>query len=217
MSRDTEAPPVAAGDGAPTDDKEELRRRMEESRDAITETVGEIKAVVAQQYEEVRGRVESVREAAGEALDWREQFERNPVVWGAGAVSVGILVGLGLARALEDEEGDRSESLAGRAVGELTALADAVLPAISSQVKELFGLDLEAYLRETHRPRALREGAAAGHGGSKKKAARAGGRGGKGKGAAARKGAGERRAPAKGSGGAGKGGAKRPARKRPAG
>jgi hypothetical protein len=98
MSRDRAGEEERVIEGGRAEDKEELRRRMEESRDAITETVGEIKAVVARQYEEVRERVESVREAAGEVLDWREQFDRNPVVWGAGAVSIGILIGLGLAR-----------------------------------------------------------------------------------------------------------------------
>jgi hypothetical protein len=159
MSRDRAGADEQAVEDSRADEKDELRRQMDESRDAISETVGEIKAVVARQYEEVRERVDSVRVAAGEVLDWREQFDRNPVVWGAGAVSIGILIGLGLARAIEDEEdADRAESLAGRAASELTALAEAVLPTVSAHVKELFGLDLDAYLRETRRPRTLSSG-----------------------------------------------------------
>ncbi|HWS54565.1 MAG TPA: hypothetical protein VN228_10575 [Pyrinomonadaceae bacterium] len=138
--------------------KRELQRQMDEARDSISETVAEIKTVVAQQYEEVRERVETVREGVGEVLDWREQFERNPVVWGAGAVSVGILIGIGLSRAFDGDEGPprrgrrAKEPGAGqRLMGELTGLADAVLPTISGKIKEMFGLDLTAYLEETRR------------------------------------------------------------------
>lgn len=138
--------------------KRELQRQMDEARDSISETVAEIKTVVAQQYEEVRERVETVREGVGEVLDWREQFERNPVVWGAGAVSVGILIGIGLSRAFDGDEGAprrgrrAKEPGAGqRLMGELTGLADAVLPTISGKIKEMFGLDLTAYLEETRR------------------------------------------------------------------
>jgi hypothetical protein len=142
-----------------TPSKRELQRQMEETRDSISETVAEIKTVVAQQYEEVRERVETVREGVGEVLDWGEQFERNPLVWGAGAVSVGILIGIGLARAFDDHEppsrGRRAkEPGAGqRLMGELTGLADAVLPTVSGKIKEMFGLDLAAYLHETRRKR----------------------------------------------------------------
>ena len=38
-------------------------------------------------------------------------------------------------------------------MGELTGLADAVLPTISGKIKDLFGLDLTAYLHETNRKR----------------------------------------------------------------
>lgn len=151
-----------AGDAAgETPSKRELQRRMEEARGSISETVAEIKTVVTQQYEEVRERVETVREGVSEVLDWREQFERNPVVWGAGAVSVGILIGIGLSRAFDEHDdppprGRRrpAEPSAGqRLMGELTGLADAVLPTISGHIKELFGLDLDAYLRETRQKR----------------------------------------------------------------
>jgi hypothetical protein len=186
--------PPEAGEAAGPESKEELRRRMEEARGSISETVAEIKTVVAQQYEEVRERVETVREGVGEVLDWRDQFERNPVVWGAGAVSVGILIGIGLSRAFDEDgpaPGGRrkpKEPGAGqRLMGELTGLADAVLPTISGKIKEMFGLDLTAYLEETHRKRlaerparppaakkAAKKKGTPKKGGAKKKAARRG-------------------------------------------
>jgi hypothetical protein len=134
--------------------KDELRRQMEETRARMSETVAEIKSVVAQQFEEVRGTVESVKEGVGEVLDWREQFERNPLVWGAGAVSVGILIGFGIARAFDERDAHgrrkKSPSKAAHMVAELGGLAEVVLPTISGKVKELFGLDLDAYLRAAH-------------------------------------------------------------------
>jgi hypothetical protein len=149
---------AAPAEPAPEPTKAELRRQMEEARESISETVAEIKEVVTHQYEEVREKVETVKEGVEEVVNWGEHFERNPLVWGAGAVSAGILIGLGLARVFDDEEvsrsarkGYRKGSTAEHLTGELTGLADAVLPTISAKLKEMFGLDLTAYLRESRR------------------------------------------------------------------
>jgi len=157
--------------------KRELRRQLDETRARVSETVAEIKSVVAHQYEEVRETVESVKEGVGEVLDWREQFERNPLVWGAGAVSVGILIGFGIARAFDeaDEKGRKKQtSKAAHMVAELGGLAEVVLPTISGKVKELFGLDLDAYLRAAHneRRRPARKQLAAKRVATKKRAAK---------------------------------------------
>ena len=147
------------GAGAEPESKAALKRQMEETRESISDTVAEIKSVVTQQYEEVRETVDSVREGVGEVLDWRSDFERNPLVWGAGAVSVGILVGFGIARAFDDEERPargskkRGVTTGEHVVAELSGFAEVVLPTISSKIKELFGLDLDAYLRAAHEQR----------------------------------------------------------------
>ena len=147
------------GDAAESESKRALRRQMEEARESISETVAEIKSVVTHQYEEVRETVESVKEGVGEVLDWRTEFERNPLVWGAGAVSVGILVGFGIARAFDEKDeprprGRRKTVTTGEhVVAELSGFAEVVLPTISAKVKELFGLDLDAYLRAAHESR----------------------------------------------------------------
>lgn len=144
------------GDALESESKAELRRQMEEARESISETVAEIKSVVTHQYDEVRETVESVKEGVSEVLDWRTEFERNPLVWGAGAVSVGILVGFGIARAFDEKEeprprGRRKTVTTGEhVVAELSGFAEVVLPTISAKVKELFGLDLDAYLRAAH-------------------------------------------------------------------
>ena len=158
--------------------KAALKRQMEETRESISETVAEIKSVVTHQYEEVRETVESVREGVGEVLDWRTQFERNPLVWGAGAVSVGILVGFGIARAFDEKEeprprGRRKTVTTGEhVVAELSGFAEVVLPTISAKVKELFGLDLDAYLRAAHAERPAPKRLAAKKGAAKRSPAK---------------------------------------------
>jgi hypothetical protein len=153
---------------AEPESKAALRQQMEEARESISDTVAEIKSVVTHQYEEVRETVETVREGVGEVLDWRAEFDRNPLVWGAGAVSIGILVGFGIARAFDEREepaprGRRKTVTAGEhVVAELSGFAEVVLPTISSKVKELFGLDLDAYLRAAHAERRAPKRVAAG-------------------------------------------------------
>jgi hypothetical protein len=140
--------------------KVELQRQMEETREDISETVAEIRDVVTTQYEEVVDKYESVRESVTEVLDWREHFTENPIVWGAGAVSIGILIGLGLANVMDGDEPRKrrrksdSEGLVTHLLGEASGLADAVLPTLTGKVKEMFGLDLMAYLPSAseHRP-----------------------------------------------------------------
>lgn len=162
-------------DAGESDSKAALKRQMEEARESISETVADIKSVVTQQYEEVKETVETVKEGVSEALNWREEFERNPLVWGAGAVSIGILIGFGIAHAFDEDEpsgrGKKSAGGGGRLVGELGGLADVVLPTISGKVKELFGLDLDAYLRAEHERRPARKVAPKKVGSSKTRAA----------------------------------------------
>ena len=83
--------------------KAALQRRMEETRDSISNTVTEIRDTVNEKYENVK-----------EALDWREHFKRQPVAWTLGAAGVGFFVGYGLAASLTDNE-DRGDYVAASA------------------------------------------------------------------------------------------------------
>jgi len=74
--------------------KEELQRRLDVTRDSISQTVTEIKETVANQVQAVK-----------ETLDWREQFKKRPVAWSAGAAGVGFLVGYGVAAAVKGDGG----------------------------------------------------------------------------------------------------------------
>jgi hypothetical protein len=63
---------------------------MDEARDSISHTVTEIRDTVVQQYE-------SVKETISETLDWREQFRKQPLAWGLGAVGASFVTGYALA------------------------------------------------------------------------------------------------------------------------
>jgi ElaB/YqjD/DUF883 family membrane-anchored ribosome-binding protein len=89
---------VARAHDTTTDDeasKAELQRRMEEARESISNTVTEIKDTVSTQYQAVRNNI-------NEALDWREQYRKRPVAFSVGALSVGFLVGYGIAGTIKE-------------------------------------------------------------------------------------------------------------------
>jgi hypothetical protein len=81
--------------------KEELQRRLDHTRDSISQTVTEIKETVANQVQAVK-----------DTLDWREQFKRRPVAWSAGAVGVGFMVGYCLAATFSGDDDYRQYSTA---------------------------------------------------------------------------------------------------------
>jgi hypothetical protein len=141
-----------------TPSKAELQRQMEEARESITETVAQIRETVTNQYEAAMETVETVKDTVTEVLDWREKFKENPVVWGAGAVSVGILIGLGIANSFDGQRPNsrrkRSEvaAIAETLLARVAHLGDAVLPVISGQLKEMFGIDIADYLHRSPEP-----------------------------------------------------------------
>ena len=73
--------------------KEALQRRLDETRDSISQTVTDIKETVANQVQAVKN-----------SLDWREQFKKRPVAWSAGALGVGFLTGYCIANAFKDDD-----------------------------------------------------------------------------------------------------------------
>jgi len=79
--------------------KEELQRRLENTRDSISHTVTEIKETVANQVQAVK-----------DTLDWREQFKKRPVAWCAGALGVGFSLGYCIANYAKGDESYRYSS-----------------------------------------------------------------------------------------------------------
>lgn len=158
LLRAADADAVGKNSSEDTPSKAELQRQMEEARESITETVAQIRETVTNQYEAAMETVETVKDTVTEVLDWREKFKENPVVWGAGAVSVGILIGLGIANSYDGRQSNsrrkRSEvaAIAETLLARVAHLGDSVLPVISGQLKEMFGIDIADYLHRSPEP-----------------------------------------------------------------
>ncbi|HYO91711.1 MAG TPA: DUF3618 domain-containing protein [Pyrinomonadaceae bacterium] len=136
---------VAAGDTVEPS-KAQLQRRIEETRDSISQTVEEIKETVSDQYE-------SVKETVADVIGWNEEFSKNPVVWGLGAMSVGLIIGYSIAVVRNDDgkpssrKRSRSDSSADSFFDGLSRVGMTfVLPAVTNKIKDVFGVDLSQQL-----------------------------------------------------------------------
>lgn len=128
------------GDEAIAMSKPELERQLAETRESLAHTVHEIKETVNEQYE-------VVRDSVGGVLDYREQFQKEPLVWSLGALSAGFALGYTLGYAHKNTKGSKVKhsqiaAFADSMAGELSTVGKAfVMPALNSKIKELFGFD----------------------------------------------------------------------------
>ena len=138
-SRQTET----AAEADPT--KQELERQMERTRESLAETVGEIKDTVEQEYQSVRQTVSGV-------LDYREQFQKEPLVWSLGALSAGFALGYTVGYAHKNAKGAKQSQLVAFAdslVDELSTMGQGlVVPVLSGKIRELFGFDFSQLLND---------------------------------------------------------------------
>ena len=78
--------PTKPAAGAPVSveaTKEELQQRMEDARESLSETVGQIRETVEEQYASVKAGVSGM-------LDWREGVQQDPLLWSVGALAAGV-------------------------------------------------------------------------------------------------------------------------------
>jgi len=146
MSADNNEKESKTGDHERELTKAELERRMEESRESLSQTVQEIKNTVSEQ-------VASVKETVGGVLDYREQFQKEPMVWSLGALSAGFALGYTLGYAHKNIKGSRKKSevaaFANTLATELSAVGNTmVMPALSAKIRDLFGFDFADLLEE---------------------------------------------------------------------
>src|SRR4051794_16320221 len=118
--------------------KRELQRRMEQTRESLSETVSEIKETVDQE-------VRAVKKTVSGVLDYREEFQKEPLVWSLGALSAGFALGYTVGYAHKNTKGGKQTALVAFAdsmVEELSTVGNAmVLPALDAKIKELFGFE----------------------------------------------------------------------------
>ena len=119
--------------------KQQLEKQMEKTRQSVSETVGEIKETVNEQLAVAKQTVTGV-------LNYREEFQKEPLVWSLGALSAGFALGYTMGYAHRETKGARNKSevaaFANSLVEELSVVGNSlVMPALNSRIKELFGFD----------------------------------------------------------------------------
>jgi len=122
-----------------TPSKKQLQRQMEKTRESVAETVSEIKETVNEQVAVAKKTVAGV-------LDYREEFAKEPLVWGLGALSAGFALGYTMGYAHKETKGARKKSeiaaFADSIVQELSVVGNhVVMPTLNARIKELFGFD----------------------------------------------------------------------------
>jgi hypothetical protein len=117
---------------------------MEKTRESVSETVSEIKETVGEH-------IATAKQAVTGVLDYREEFQKEPLVWSLGALSAGFALGYTMGYAHKQTKGARKKSevaaFANSLVEELSTVGNSlVMPALNSHIKELFGFDFSEVL-----------------------------------------------------------------------
>jgi hypothetical protein len=126
--------------------KEQLQRHLKETRDSLSQTVEQLKDTVAVQ-------VESVKDTVSGVLDYRENLQKEPLLWSLGTLSAGFALGYTLGYAHKNTRGAKHKSqiaaFADGIVDELSTVGHSlVMPPLSSRIRELFGFDFAEVLDE---------------------------------------------------------------------
>jgi hypothetical protein len=123
--------------------KKELQRQMERTRESLAETVAEIKETVDHE-------VRAVKKSVSGVLDYREEFQKEPLVWSLGALSAGFALGYTVGYAHKNTKGRKQTpviAFADNMVDELSTMGQGlVLPALDAKIKELFGFEFSELL-----------------------------------------------------------------------
>ena len=124
--------------------KRELQRQMERTRESLAETVDEIKETIGQE-------VSAVKKTVSGVLDYREEFQKEPLVWSLGALSAGFALGYTLGYAHKNTRGGKTPviAFADSMVDEMSTLGKGlVMPALDAKIKELFGFEFSELLAQ---------------------------------------------------------------------
>jgi short subunit dehydrogenase-like uncharacterized protein len=138
--------------------KRQLQSQMAQTRESLSETVSEIKETVDHE-------VRAVKKTVSGVIDYRAQFQKEPLVWSLGALSAGFALGYTIGYAHKNTKGGKQTpviAFAESMVEELSTVGSAmVLPALDAKLKELFGFEfseLLAQMKQTTRSSAKKKG-----------------------------------------------------------
>ena len=123
--------------------KQQLQRKMARTRESLAETIGEIKETVEQQ-------VDTVKKGVSGIIDYRGEFQKDPLVLSLGALSAGFALGYTLGYAHKNTKGGKQNQVTAFAdtmIEQLSTMGQGlVLPALDAKISELFGFDFSATL-----------------------------------------------------------------------
>jgi len=125
--------------------KKGLQRQIRKTTDSLRDTVDQIQDTAEQKYQAVKKTVSNV-------LDYREEFQKEPVVWTVGALSAGFAAGytLGYSHKLaKNTKGSQFANFADTVVDDLSRLGQRfVLPELNTKITELFGFNFGGFLQQ---------------------------------------------------------------------
>jgi hypothetical protein len=128
--------------------KKGLQRQIRRTTDSLRDTVDQIQDTAEQKYQVVKKTVSNV-------LDYREEFQKEPVVWTVGALSAGFAAGyaVGYSHNLaKNKKGSQFANFTDTVVNDLSRLGQQfVLPELNAKITELFGFNFGGFLQQIGR------------------------------------------------------------------
>src|SRR5207237_4212150 len=125
--------------------KKELQRQIGETRDSLRNTVEQIQDRAEEKYQ-------AVKETVSDVLDYRDEFQKEPVIWSLGALSAGFALGYTLGyshKVAKRKTGSQIATFADSVVDELSHVGQRlVLPELNTKIAELFGFDFAGLLQQ---------------------------------------------------------------------
>jgi hypothetical protein len=127
------SPPISQIEQDRAPSKRELQRQIGRTRESLGETVEEIKETAEQG-------IASVRQTVSGVLDYREEFQKEPLVWSLGALSAGFALGYTVGYAHKSAKKGKPSKVtqfADRMVDELAAVGQSlVIPGLNTKIRE---------------------------------------------------------------------------------
>ncbi|MDX6385472.1 MAG: hypothetical protein QOK48_3045 [Blastocatellia bacterium] len=139
-----------------TASKAALQRELEQTRESMAETVEDIRETVSEQYQ-------AVKETVSGVIDFREQFQNEPLVWSLGALSAGFALGYTTGYAHKEMKGKGKHSevsaFTNSLVTDLSAVGKTmVMPTLNLKIRELFGFDFSDLLAHINQTQSVAKG-----------------------------------------------------------
>src|SRR5438128_894456 len=123
--------------------KKELQRQIGETRDSLRNTVEQIQDRAEEKYQ-------AVKETVSDVLDYRDEFQKEPVIWSLGALSAGFALGYTLGYSHKIAKSSKDSQFAkftDNVVEELSHVGQRlVLPELNAKIRQLFGYDFTGLL-----------------------------------------------------------------------